>query len=48
MVKPDCYKCEYRRNIPGDAHSRCDHPRVVSLQVEGDRHGRINGWFIWP
>ena len=21
-----CYKCKYRRTIPGDAHSRCAHP----------------------
>ena len=25
---PDCYKCEYRGTIPGDAHSRCNHPEV--------------------
>ena len=24
--KPDCYKCEHRRDIPGDAHSSCKHP----------------------
>lgn len=28
MEKPDCYKCEYRGKIPGDAHSRCNHPEV--------------------
>ena len=21
--KPDCYKCEHRGTVPGDAHSRC-------------------------
>ena len=25
-TKPNCYKCEHRRTISGDAHSRCDHP----------------------
>ena len=23
-----CYQCEYRGTIPGDSHSRCDHPEV--------------------
>ena len=27
-MKPNCYKCEYRGMIPGDAHSRCNHPEV--------------------
>lgn len=27
-MKPDCYNCKYRRNIPGDAHSRCIHPKA--------------------
>lgn len=26
MTKPDCYKCKYRGVLPGDAHSRCNHP----------------------
>ena len=26
--KPDCYTCKYRGSVPGDAHSRCDHPKV--------------------
>ena len=25
--KPDCYKCKHRYNIPGDAHSCCQHPK---------------------
>jgi len=24
----DCYKCKYRGTMPGDAHSRCNHPKV--------------------
>ena len=24
--KPDCYKCEYRGSVPGDAHSCCKYP----------------------
>lgn len=27
-MKPDCYKCIHRREIPGDAHSRCVHPSL--------------------
>ena len=26
--KPDCYKCQYRGTIPGDAHTICHHPLV--------------------
>ena len=25
MKKPDCYKCEYRKEVPGSAHSQCNH-----------------------
>jgi len=28
MDKPNCYRCEYRGSIPGDAHSMCHHPKV--------------------
>ena len=28
MDKPNCYNCIYRGTIPGDAHSRCNHPKV--------------------
>lgn len=24
--RPDCYKCKYRGNVPGDAHSCCRYP----------------------
>ena len=26
--RPNCYKCIYRRNIGGDAHSSCSHPKT--------------------
>ena len=26
MPKPDCYKCKYRGNVPGDTHSCCRYP----------------------
>ena len=29
MNKPDCYKCKYRGNVEGDAHSCCLHPTIT-------------------
>jgi hypothetical protein len=26
-MKPNCYDCEWRGNVPGDAHSCCRHPK---------------------
>lgn len=28
-MKPDCYKCIHRRDLPGDAHSSCAHPGIA-------------------
>ena len=28
VIKPDCYQCKHRRDVPGSAHSRCEHPKV--------------------
>ena len=41
----ECFSCCFRQNIPGDAHSRCSNP---DPNMEGDRHGIINGWFSYP
>lgn len=30
MTKPNCYDCKFRRSVPGDAHSRCGHPKATS------------------
>lgn len=27
-ARPNCYHCKHRRDIPGDAHSRCVHPSI--------------------
>ena len=43
--KPDCYKCKYRREIPGDAHSKCMNKKA---DVVGYFHGAKQGWFWWP
>jgi len=44
-MKPNCYKCKYREEIPGDAHSRCTN---LKAKVVGERHGINSGWFFWP
>ena len=31
MDYPDCYKCIYRHDLPGDAHSGCHHPLVEHM-----------------
>ena len=43
--KPNCYKCVHRRNLVGDAHSRCNN---FQAKVQGDPHGIRRGWFRWP
>ena len=30
-MKPNCYECKYRGNVPGDAHSCCKHPSNTEL-----------------
>lgn len=42
---PNCYVCVHRREVPGDAHSKCNNP---SSKVKGDKHGIEKGWFMWP
>jgi len=56
MNKPNCYECKYRGEVPGDAHSCCNHPAVkqnpfkasAALSIKGDHTGIRNGWFLWP
>ena len=43
--KPNCYKCVHRRNVPGDAHSRCNN---FQAKVNGNPTGIKRGWFRWP
>ena len=32
MIKPDCYKCKWRKNCAwGDSHSRCEHPKNQAI-----------------
>lgn len=34
MLKPGCYGCKFRGNVPGDAHSQCLHPLVEAAKKE--------------
>lgn len=43
--KPNCYKCKYRKEIMGDAHSECTNREA---NVEGYAYGIHRGWFFWP
>lgn len=39
MNKPNCYECKHRRNVAGDAHSQCVHPK--SCNTGGDMFDAI-------
>jgi len=41
----ECYLCKYKRDVPGNAHVKCDKP---DLFMTGNAHGIRNGWFIYP
>ena len=45
MAKDNCFKCKYKRNIPGDCHIRCSNP---DPDMKGHEHGVNNGWFMYP
>jgi hypothetical protein len=32
MARPNCYACEFRTGIPGDAHSECRHPGATLIR----------------
>ena len=44
-IMTECYKCQNRREIPGDAHTRCAKP---DTDMTGNPHGIRSGWFIYP
>ncbi len=45
MNSKNCYSCEFKRSIPGDAHIQCDNP---DPEMTGNPHGIRNGWFFYP
>ena len=44
-AKPDCFKCDFKRAVPGNCHIEC---KNLGALVVGDRRGIKNGWFFWP
>jgi len=53
--KHNCYESAHRGTIPGDAHSKCVHPKIDfrklpgnPLNIVGDPRGIQCGWFNWP
>jgi hypothetical protein len=44
-MKPNCYKCKYKRDIPGDCHIMCANKKA---NVKGNEQGKKNGWFFHP
>jgi len=44
-MKADCYKCKYKRSVPGNAHIRCAKP---DPEMTGHEHGKKKGWFYYP
>lgn len=41
----ECYKCQYKRAVPGNSHIRCVKP---DDKMTGNQHGIDKGWFIYP
>ena len=33
MMKPNCYECKFREDLPGDCHSRCVHPSIFGTGI---------------
>jgi hypothetical protein len=44
-VKPNCYKCVHKMEVPGSRHSRCNN---FEANVIGNPNGIKRGWFNWP
>ena len=41
----ECYSCQHRRDVPGDAHISCAEP---DAEMVGNLHGIKRGWFMYP
>ena len=50
MYRPNCYKCKYRRDLSGDAHSKCVARLIFKkeISVKGNLIGIRRGWFNYP
>lgn len=42
--KPNCYDCEHRGTLAGDAHSRCLHPKT-GIKASDNEFGSLVGLF---
>lgn len=49
-MKSDCYKCAYRRDVPGSAHTRCafDWQKSELSPPAGNEMGIRRGWYLFP
>jgi hypothetical protein len=45
MKQTNCYKCKYKKEIPGNAHIGCTNKKAT---VKGNEQGKKNGWFAYP
>ncbi|KAF0148763.1 MAG: hypothetical protein FD143_2845 [Ignavibacteria bacterium] len=41
----ECYSCQHKREVPGDAHIQCVKPDAF---MQGNKHGIAKGWFMYP
>lgn len=41
----ECYHCEHKRSVSGNAHIECVKP---DADMTGDEHGIRSGWFMYP
>jgi len=44
-IRNECYHCDHRREVPGNAHIKCVKP---DADMVGNQHGIQNGWFFYP
>jgi hypothetical protein len=44
-MQNECYSCIHRREIPGDAHTKCVKP---DSNMIANQHGLKHGWFFYP
>ena len=44
-MKTNCYECVNKRNVPGNAHIKCNKP---DPEMKGHPNGIKKGWFIYP
>jgi len=41
----ECYYCEHKENVPGNAHIKCNCP---DPEMTGNNYGKSQGWFYYP